>query len=145
MMRRLLMFLAVVAAAVMPARRVAAQGYELVVHSSYAGTTVPRDVAVRVFLKQVTTFNGKPAAPVDLPKDSPVRAAFTKSVHGRSVAAIEGYWQQQIFSGGSLPPANRGGDDDVIAFVRSNPGAIGYVSAGAAGSGGGVKVVTIGN
>jgi ABC-type phosphate transport system substrate-binding protein len=144
MRTRLLTLVAAVLVFAAPTRAVAAQGFDLVVHPSYAGATVPRDVAVRVFLKQVGTFNGKPAAPVDQAKDSPVRVAFTKAVHGRTVAAIEGYWQQQIFSGGSLPPANKSSDADVLAFVKGNPGAIGYVSAGA-GAGGGVKVVTVGN
>ena len=37
--------------------------------------------------------------------------------------------------------AVRASDDEVLAFVRATPGAIGYVSAGASTSG--VKVITV--
>ena len=69
------------------------------------------------------------------------RAAFSEAVIGRSVGAIEIYWQQQIFSGKEVPPATKSSDDDMVAFVKSNPGAIGYVSGGASTAG--VKVVEV--
>ena len=145
MMRRILTGVALLAAATTAtAREVRAQGFDLVVNAAYPGETIARDVAIRVFLKQLTTLGGKPAAPVDQPKESPVRAAYSRGLHGRPVSLIEGYWQQQIFSGGNTPPPVMGSDAEVLAFVRANPGAIGYVSAGTA-PGAGVKVVTIGN
>jgi len=57
------------------------------------------------------------------------------------VQNLDTYWQQQIFSGKDVPPSNKSSDDDVIAFVKSNPGAIGYVSGSAAVAG--VKVVAV--
>ena len=52
------------------------------------------------------------------------------------------FWQQQIFAGKDVPPDTKASDADVIAFVSATPGAIGYVSAGAAVAG--VKVVKVG-
>jgi ABC-type phosphate transport system substrate-binding protein len=78
---------------------------------------------------------------VDQGKASSVRAAFSKAVLGRPVSAVESYWQQQIFSGKDVPPAAKGSDDEVVTFVKANPGAIGYVSAGASTAG--VKVVDV--
>ena len=60
----------------------------------------------------------------------------------KSVSAVKSYWQQQIFSGRGVPPTERSTDSEVLAYVRSNPNAIGYVSSAAA-LGGSVKVVTV--
>ena len=116
---------AVVAAAV-PAQ---AQDFKVIVNSANSTSDLSAEVAAKLFLKQTSKFpNGTSAQPVDLGKASPVRA-------------VETYWQQQIFSGKDVPPAAKASDDDVIAFVKANPGAIGYVSAGASTAG--VKVIDV--
>jgi ABC-type phosphate transport system substrate-binding protein len=80
--------------------------------------------------------------PVDQDKDAKVRAAFTKAILGRPLSAIISYWQQQIFSGGDSPPVEKGSDAEVLAFVRGNPKAIGYVAAGTE-LGAGVRAITV--
>jgi ABC-type phosphate transport system substrate-binding protein len=45
------------------------------------------------------------------------------------VGAIVAAWQQEIFAGREIPPAEKPGDAAVIAFVKANPGAIGYVAS----------------
>jgi hypothetical protein len=55
--------------------------------------------------------------------------------------AVRTYWNQLIFSGRELPPAERRGDAAVVAFVRDTPGGVGYVSTGAEVAG--VKVVAV--
>jgi hypothetical protein len=75
---------------------------------------------------------------------APVAAQDVKvivSVLGRSVGAVETFWQQQIFSGKEVPPPVKASDDDVIAFVKANAGAIGYVSASTSTAG--VKVIDV--
>jgi ABC-type phosphate transport system substrate-binding protein len=130
------------AAMVTTAAPAMAQDFKVIVNSANSTADLSADVATKLFLKQATKFpNGTVAQPVDLGKASSVRAAFSKAVLGRAVTAVESYWQQQIFSGKDVPPAAKGSDDDVIAFVKANPGAIGYVSGGAATAG--VKVVDI--
>ncbi len=119
-----------------------AQDFKVIVNSANATTDLSAAVASKIFLKEAAKFpNGSAATPVDQGKASPVRAAFSKAVIGRPVAAVETYWQQQIFSGKEVPPASKASDDEVIAFVKANPGAIGYVSAGASTAG--VKVIDV--
>ena len=51
--------------------------------------------------------------------------------HGRwpyRAAAIVAFWQQQIFSGRDVPPAEKASEKDVIAYVKDHEGAVGYVS-----------------
>lgn len=119
-----------------------AQGFKVIAHEGVAESELPSDVVSKIFLKQAVKFpSGAAAKPVDLKKDSPVRAAFSSDVVGRPVAAVETYWQQQIFAGKEVPPPAKASDDEVLAFVRSTPGAIGYVSASASTSG--VKVIAV--
>ncbi|WP_411282075.1 phosphate ABC transporter substrate-binding protein [Gemmatimonas sp.] len=129
-------------ALVVAAAPAAAQDFKVIVNSGNATSELSSDVALKLFLKQSAKFpNGTAAQPVDLAKSSAVRAAFSKAVLGRAVGAVESYWQQQIFSGKDVPPAVKSSDDEVIAFVKANPGAIGYVSGGAATAG--VKVIDV--
>lgn len=107
------------------ARSAAAQGFVLVVNASGPSSISKAEVS-KIFLKK-----GGQLVAVDQDKDANVRNAFSKAVLGRPVSAVVSYWQQQIFSGGEAPPAERASDAEVLAYVRSNPRAIGYVSAGA--------------
>lgn len=119
-----------------PARSASAQAYVVVTNAAGPASMSREDVA-RVFLKK----NSKLVA-VDQDKDSHVRAAFSKSVLGRPLTAVLIYWQQQIFSGQDSPPAEKSSDADVLAFVRGNPRAIGYVSA-STDLGAGVHAVSV--
>lgn len=139
---RVAAIVAIAVASLGTARTVQAQEYKVIVNSANATTDIPAAVAGKIFLKEATKFpNGTSATPVDLNKSSAVRAAFSKAVIGRPVSAVESFWQQQIFSGKDVPPTTKSTDDEVIAFVKATPGAIGYVSAGAATAG--VKVIDV--
>jgi hypothetical protein len=60
-----------------------------------------------------------------------VRARFSQQVLGRSVGAVQAYWQQRIFSGSDIPPPEVDSDQKVVDFVLRNEGAVGYVSGSA--------------
>jgi ABC-type phosphate transport system substrate-binding protein len=114
------------------AARSEAQGYVVVVNAANPITSMKKDRVNGLFLKRIARWeNGSPVLPVNLDRASATREAFSRAVHGKSVNAIESNWQQQIFAGREAPPAQRNGDAEVLAFVRANPGAIGYVSENA--------------
>lgn len=122
----------------------AAADFVVVVNAGVPVTTLTRSETGRFFLRSATQWpNGEHVKPVELARGSPVRAAFSKDVLGRSPGAIEQYWTQAVFSGRAVPPPEKRTDAEVVAYVRETPGAIGYVSAGASTDG--VKRVTIGN
>ena len=140
-MKRIVMLAVLVLLA--SAARAEAQGYVVIVNEANAATSLTKDEVSKIFLKKTTKWPaGAAIAPVDLAKSASAREAFSKAVHDRGAAAIESHWQQQIFAGKDVPPPEKGTDGDVVAFVKSNPGAIGYVSAGAA-LGAGVKAVEV--
>jgi len=116
----------------------------VIVNSSNPVSTLSRQEASALFLKKKPKWqSGDAVMPVDLPEDAATRDAFSREVLGKPTTAVKAFWQQMIFSGRNVPPPERRTDDDVIAYVRSTPGAIGYISG--AGPVWGVKVVSIGS
>ena len=121
------------------------QPYVVVVNASVQTTTVTKTELARIFLKKAQRWQGGQAAvPVDLDERSETRKAFTKEIHRKSVTAVKSYWQQQIFSGREVPPSEKRSDEEVLAIVRSTPGAVGYVSGGTQ-IGDGLKRLTVKN
>jgi len=107
-------------------------GYVVIVNDANDISALKADEVSKIFFKKAHRWpNGNDVVPVDLPENAPVREAFSAAVHGKSVGAVRAYWQQQIFSGRAVPPAEKTSDGEVVAFVRATPGAIGYVSTGA--------------
>jgi ABC-type phosphate transport system substrate-binding protein len=119
-----------------------AASYKVVVNNSVSLNSLSKKAASDLFLKKTTKWeNGSAVAPVDQLESSNAREGFSKAVHGKTAAAVKSYWNQQIFSGRDVPPVEKKSDAEVLSFVRSNPGAIGYVSETASVEG--VRVVTI--
>lgn len=116
----------------------------MIVNEANAVTEISKNDLSAIFLKTTTRWeDGTTIEPVDLNARSATRESFSQEVHGRGVGAIRSHWQQAAFSGAGTAPLERGSDEEVLAFVRANPGAIGYISESADASG--VKIVTINN
>jgi ABC-type phosphate transport system substrate-binding protein len=122
--------------------RAAAPAYRVIVHPSNGQTSLERRFIAEAFLKKTTRWSdGGVIKPVDLSPDSAVRQQFSDEILQRSVAAVKSYWQQMIFSGRDVPPPELKTDEEVVAYVLKNPGAIGYVSG--SGAIGDAHVVTV--
>jgi ABC-type phosphate transport system substrate-binding protein len=127
----------------LPAQSSGSSSFIVVVHSDNPTTSVSKAKLEEIFLKRVTRWKSDAIiAPIDQVRSSRVRELFSKAVHGRSTSAIEAYWQQQVFSGKDVPPATKASDAEVLAYVRSHPNAVGYVSVGTT-LGENVKAVSI--
>jgi len=80
-------------------------GYRVVVHKSNSVNRLTRDQLSKIFLRQLAFWeNRQHVLPVDQSADSPVRRTFTKQIHQRTIASVQTWWQQQIFTGGEVPP-----------------------------------------
>lgn len=120
-----------------------AQDFAVVVNASNPVSTLSKDEVAKLFLKKTVSWkSGQSAAPVELPASAKVRESFAREVLNKSVAQVRSYWQQQIFSGRDVPPVEKPTEDDVLAYVRANPNAIGYVSR-STNIGRGVKIVSL--
>jgi ABC-type phosphate transport system substrate-binding protein len=106
-------------------------GVRVIVNPANRETSLSREHLSKLFLgKQTTWPSGAQVDPVDQ-RASNAREKFVQWAHHRSAAALSLYWQQQVFSGRGSPPPEKAGDAEVIEYVSQNPGAVGYVSAGA--------------
>lgn len=127
MIKRLLWTFLVAAASA--SALVSAQSIALIVHQDNQVTSITRTELSKIFLKRLRTWSdGTVAVPVDQLPSSEVRKRFTRLVHRRSVVKVEVYWKRMIFSGRGVPPRERASDHEVLEFVRSTPGAVGYVT-----------------
>lgn len=142
-LRIALLAIALATGAIGAPRAANAQGYLVIVNTANSASTLPKGEVAALFLKQVTTWpDGSPVVVVDLMDKSPVRNAFSRAVIGRPATAVRSYWQQQVFGGKAVPPTQRASDAEVVAYVRENPNAIGYVAA-ATPLGQGIRPLTI--
>ena len=119
-----------------------AQSYKVIVNADNAVASLTKKEVSDIFLKKhIKWQSGEAIVPVDLSSKSSVREDFSNQVHGKSVSAVKSYWQQFVFAGKGTPPVEKNSDAEVIEYVKNNPGAIGYVSAGANVSG--LKVINL--
>jgi len=118
-------------------------GFRIIVHASNPTTSLSVSEVSQFFLKRTTRWSsGGPVQPVDLPTSSALRESFSKRVLGRGAVAVEAYWNKQIFSGQATPPVVKSSERDVLAYVKDNAGAIGYVGTDTPLESG-VKVVSL--
>ncbi|MBK3519674.1 substrate-binding domain-containing protein [Carboxylicivirga marina] len=119
-----------------------AQDYKVIVHSSSTVTSISKSQLSKYFLKKDKKWDdGTKVTVIDQSSRSETRKQFSNDVLGKSVGAIKSYWQQYVFAGTGTPPLEKKTDAEVVAFIKSHPGAIGYVASSANTDG--TKVITI--
>lgn len=89
-------------------------------------------------LKKVFWSDQVRVVPVNREASSAEREKFSQAVFELSTQDMGEYWNRLSFQG-KLPPIIQTSDQAVLGFVRSVPGAIGYISAGQKADG--VKVL----
>ncbi|HET7746627.1 MAG TPA: phosphate ABC transporter substrate-binding protein [Vicinamibacteria bacterium] len=103
--------------------------YLVIVNAENPVEELSRDDVSRIFLKKTAHWpDGRAVAPLDLAPTVPVRGEFSREVLRKSVRAVQAYWKREIFSGRSSPPPELATEAEVVAAVRANPHAVGYVS-----------------
>lgn len=104
--------------------------YRVIVHPDVQGSQIPRAALSSIFLKQAPRWgDGTPVLPVDQSVRSSVRRSFSGDVLRQGLVEVQVYWQRKM-SAGVTPPPVKPSDEEVVSFVASTPGSIGYVSAG---------------
>ena len=119
-------------------------GFKIVVHKDNPARGLAKSKIALMFMKMSAKWGtGAAVEPVDLSASSAVRAAFSAAIHKRDVDAIKAAWQRAVFAGRGEPPPEKASDEEVLAYVASHPGGIGYVSEKAATDN--VKTLTVSN
>jgi ABC-type phosphate transport system substrate-binding protein len=116
--------------------------YKVIAHASVGTSSLTRAEVSQLFLKRTARWpDGSPVVPVDLPVNSQTRDAFSRDVHGKATAAVDAFWQKQIFTGREVPPITKANERELLAYVLATPGAIGYVSEST--DAGGTKLIDL--
>jgi ABC-type phosphate transport system substrate-binding protein len=129
--------------ALLASRSSAAEPVLVIVNESNPVSTMSAQDVSKAFMKKLKSWpDGVEVIAVDLKESSAARESFSRQIHDKPSSAVKAYWQRMIFSGREVPPPEKSTSAEVVAFVRANRGAIGYVAAGTV-LGGGVKVIQI--
>jgi ABC-type phosphate transport system substrate-binding protein len=126
----LLQWAAAAALVLMAASATAQEPPRVIVNAANPSTQIQRDALLAIYLGSMTVWkDGKPIAPVDHSMRSPVRAAFSEKVLRKPLQSVQYHWLRKIAAERVRPPPAKASDADVVAYVRANPGGIGYVAA----------------
>jgi hypothetical protein len=106
---------------------VQAQAGEVIAHPS---VTLSASEVRDVFLGERQFVGNLRLVPVD---NSAVRSEFLANVLQTDLQKYSSRWRRKTFREGLAAPSLKGSDAEVIEFVRSTPGAIGYVKDSATG------------
>ena len=113
-----------------PALAQESEGYVVIVNASNETSEMAAGLVARIFLRKVRQWRGGlVAVPVDQSLASPLRTGFSRQILGMTGGEVRAYWMKQTLSGGEIPPVVRSTERDVLEFVKTERGAISYVSA----------------
>lgn len=112
---------------IQPAAEVRAE-LVVVVNARSGVAAMTRNEVVNIFFgRNRQYFNGIEAQPVDLADSHPDRLRFYGLLVGKDLSEVNAYWSRQVFSGRMQPPAKVNSTEDVLKWVVSRPGGIGFV------------------
>ena len=107
-------------------------GFAVIVHPDVQGNQIPRAILSSLFLRDVVRWkSGDMVRPVDQSLSSPLRETFTRNVLSVPIDGVPRFWHAKIMRGISPPPV-KSSDAEVVEYVATTEGAIGYVSVDAA-------------
>jgi hypothetical protein len=87
-----------------------------------------REEVVNIFLGRFRQIGGGVSAmPVDLPPLRPEKTLFYQKLLNKNLAEINAYRARLVFSGRTQPLRQALNDEDMLSFVATTQGAIGYI------------------
>ena len=97
--------------------------------------------AKKIWLAKTKSIAGTSVKLADLPKGNASRDHFYSTIVKKSEKKLKAYWAKIVFAGKGTPPKILASDAEVVSWVASTPGALGYVDSAAADDS--VKVLKI--
>ncbi len=105
------------------------QGDFVLITSRETPVTELTEVQVKqIYLGKLDRIAGMHIVPLDLRRGDPLRARFVQHYLGGETF-LEDYWLRQKLIGDARPPRVVGDWALVVAYVRRNPGFVGYIPA----------------
>jgi hypothetical protein len=115
-------------AAAIAAAPASAADVQVIANTSVAGDLSAADVK-DIFLGAKDSVGGTTVVPV-LASAGPTHDAFLKAYVGKSDQALKNHFKSLVFTGKGSMPKSFASDAEVLKYVASTKGAIGYVSGG---------------
>lgn len=117
--------------------KVVALTVSLLIAQAHAGeivvignSNVPKMDAVtiqKVYTGKVISVSGINVTPVGLKSGTAARNLFLQAILNQDEEKYTAYWTVRRYIGKGAPPAELASDVDVIHYVQSTPGAVGYI------------------
>ena len=99
----------------------------LIVVANLDTPPLDEDTLQKVYLGKVVEVNGHPVTPVNLAKGNAIRKAFMEQYLTQDDEKFVAYWTVRRYIGKGTPPREFATIEQQLQFLRSTPGAIGYV------------------
>lgn len=103
-------------------------GVNIIANSSVGNITLDKASAQDIFLGKTMEWSDGSEVIVGVMEKGDAHTAFLGAVVNQSSSQYNKYWKKAIFTGTAIPPEILSNESKMIAFVKSNPGAVGYVS-----------------
>lgn len=81
----------------------------------------------RLYTGRVVSINQQSALPLNLAPGDPIRKQFLESVLGQTEEQYVGYWLVRRYVGKGAPPQEFGSLDEMLNYIATTPGSVGYV------------------
>lgn len=106
----------------------AQESVKIIVNDQVEIQTISHNTIQKIYLgKKQTWDNGLKIIPVML-SECPIQEIFLKEFVQRNYALFNAYWLRAIYTGTGVPPVTFSSESELIEYVRSTPGAIGYAA-----------------
>ncbi|MCP4547987.1 MAG: phosphate ABC transporter substrate-binding protein [bacterium] len=99
----------------------------IIVNSAVAESAVDAEMIQKIFLGKTKKWEDKTAIVPVILDEGPVHDAFLDQYLNKSAKKFSTFWKKAVFTGTGTPPSSFATEAEIIAFVASNKGAIGYI------------------
>ena len=106
---------------------VGAIGDDVVVIAHASLPKTDRVTLQRLYTGRIVSISQQSVVPINLPAGTPVRDEFLQWVMEQNEEQYTGYWLVRRYVGKGSSPKELGSVDEVVKYVTSTPGAVGYV------------------
>ncbi|MEZ5639670.1 MAG: hypothetical protein R3E92_21300 [Burkholderiaceae bacterium] len=123
-MRHRTVLLLLLLAALMSGAR-AADGVVVIGHPTVK--RLDATIVTRIYTGRVIEVDGVPVTAINAPAGTSVRNRFLQAFLNQDEDKYTAYWTVRRYIGKGAPPREMSRSSDIIRFVTSTPGAIGYI------------------
>lgn len=116
-------------------------GEVVVANKSVPAESLERATLADIYLGKKSRWDNGSAIRVAMLKGGSTHETFVREIVGTTPSQLKDFWKEVVFTGTGTPPKILGTEADLVEFVASTSGAIGYVDSSTAH--GDVKTISI--